>query len=202
MPDPSLPSLGPLNEREFPTAIALRPEVMQAALREEIDRTRVSLTGKASFPTLALTSSYSQRNLDPGQFSAAMQMSWNVFDGFKVRNQVLSASQQAEASHTALEQARQRAMLDVRQAAQTLANAQAQVTNTQSTLASAQEAYRLALKRYQLDLLTQFALSDVAATLTQAETNFLTAVNDQRVAQVRLARALGYDLGKLLNAGR
>ena len=111
------------------------------------------------------------------------------------RKTVLS---QAEASHTAYVQARQRALLDLRQASQTYANAQAQVANAKATLASAREAYRLGRRRYELDLVTQFALSDVEATLRQAEYNMVTAVNDARVAQVKLARAMGYDLAKLL----
>jgi OMF family outer membrane factor len=198
VPNPPLPALAVNLERDLPNALAFRTEVVQARLSEEAARSRVDLQGKASLPTVALTSSYSQRNLDAGQFSAAMQMSWALFEGGKVRAQVRSATSQAEASHTALELARQRVAVDVRQAHQNWLNAQSQVVNAQETLASAQEAYRLGLKRYQLDLLTQFALSDVAATLTQAETNMVTAVNDQRVAQVRLARALGLDLAKLL----
>jgi outer membrane protein TolC len=200
--NPSLPGVTMAPAAALEQALALRAEVLQASAREAIDRTRVELQGKASYPTVALTSSYSQRNLDEGQMSAALQMSWNVFDGFKVRNQVLSAASQAEASHLALEQSRQKVALEVRQALQTYANANAQVTNTQETLASAQEAYRLGLARYRLDLITQFALADIANTLTQAQYNQATAVNDRRVALVRLARAVGYDLSQILANAR
>ena len=68
----------------------------------------------------------------------------------------------------------------------------------QRRLAAFHQRHRLGRRRYELDLVTQFALSDVEATLRQAEYNMVTAVNDARVAQVKLARAMGYDLAKLL----
>ena len=78
------------------------------------------------------------------------------------------------------------------------AEAKQRVETAREGLQSAQEAYRLAVKRYQVGIGTTFEVTDVQSTLVQSGNNYVQATNDLRVAEVRLARALGYDLAQLL----
>ena len=64
---------------------------------------------------------------------------------------------------------------------------------------AAQEAYRLAVQRFKVGLATTFEVTDVQNTLIQASNNYVQATNDLRVAELRLARALGVDLASYLS---
>lgn len=199
---PSVPTLrlGELNG-ELAKALLRRVDVQQATLSQRAAEAQVSLESRALLPTLQAQSSYAQRNLAEGQFSASVRANWTLFDSFRVRNRMESASHRAKAAQVQLEQARQRAALDVRQQVQGRIEASQRVTSSREGLSAAQEAYRLGLKRYEVGLGTTFELTDLRLTLSNAGTNHVTALNDLRAAEVRVARALGVDLGAYLAGG-
>lgn len=188
--------------RDLKQAVEQRPELQIAKQQEEGAYAQADLEGRAAWPTLTANSSYAQRNLSSGQFQANVTMNWNVFDGFRVRNRVEAARSQAQTAGVQLEQTRQRLAIEVRQYYQNKLDAQSRVATAQEGLESAQEAYRLAQKRFEVGLSTIFELTDVQTTLTQASNNYVQALNDARVAEIRLARSAGLDLGKVLGASR
>lgn len=199
--DPRVPAVDVDLERDLAQALARRQEVKQANLKREIDETRVSLESRALWPTLAATTRYSQRGLNEGQFLAGVNFNWNAFDSFRTRNRMEAAQQEAQADRVQIEQARQGIALEVRQQAQNREDAQARIATAREGLAAAQEAYRIAVTRFEAGLSTYVELTDAQTTLTQARNTFVQAANDFHVAQIRLARALGLDLASYL-AGR
>ncbi|HEY9722021.1 MAG TPA: TolC family protein [Oscillatoriaceae cyanobacterium] len=178
--------------------VTRRPEYQQAALRVQADEMQASLYSRQLWPNLQGTTRYSMRGLSQGELVAGVNLNWTLFDGMQVRNQMAEASSQAQADSLSLEQTRQQLALGIAQQYQTLQESTQRVTTTREGLASAQIAYDLMVKRYQVGLSTLFELIDSQATLVQSENNYIQAVNDQRVAQIRLARALGIDLAKYL----
>jgi len=195
-PDANVPSV-PVAKNVL-DVVNRRPDVKQLAARQRAEEARASLESRATWPNVTLNSRYAQRNLNDGQFLAGLSVNWTVFDSFKVRNKVESAQNAAVASGIQLEQARQRAALDVRTQIQARQEAQARLKIAIEGLTAAQEAYRLSLKRFEVGMGTVFEVTDVQATLTQALQNHLQALGDQRLAELRLARALGYNLAELL----
>lgn len=196
--NPTVPALDVALEHELKSALERRPELKQQVARQQIDETRVSLESRALWPNLQGTTRYSQRGLNAGQFLAGVTVNWNIFDGFKARNRMESARRQAQADQTQVEQTRQNIALEIRQQYQTREEARARIATAREGLSAAQEAYRLGLKRFQVGLATPFELNDVQNTLVQSGNNYVQAVNDMRVAEIRLARALGYDLAALV----
>ncbi|MEB3198333.1 MAG: TolC family protein [Candidatus Sericytochromatia bacterium] len=193
----ALPSLPVRLDRDLTAALTRRPEVLQLEARQSADETRVQLESRALWPTLQAGSRYAQRNLSEGQFQAGVTVNWALFDSFRARNRMAAAFEQARVTRLQLEQGRQRVALEIRQQFQSRQEAQQRVVASREGLAAAQEAYRLALRRYQAGVATPFEVTDVQNTLLQAQNNYLQAVNDLHVAEVRLVRALGYDLASL-----
>jgi outer membrane protein TolC len=196
--NPRVPTLTVAPERDLGASLDRRPEIQQLKLQEQINSTRVSLESRALWPNLAAVSRYSMRGLNQGQFLAGLNLNWNVFDGFKVRNRMEVAKNDAEASRLQLEQTRQTIALDIRQQYQTREEARIRVATAREGLSAAQEAYRLAARRFQLGLSASYEVTDVQTTLIQSSTNYVQARNDLRVAEIRLARAMGYDLAGYL----
>lgn len=197
--DPVVPPVAIDLQKDLKAALGRRTEVKQLEERQAADETRVSLESRALWPNLQASGRYAQRNLSEGQWNAGVTVNWTIFDSFRVRNRMASALETARVTRLQVEQARQRVALEIRQQYQTRAEAQQRVGIAREGLRSAQEAYRLAVKRYQVGIATPFEVTDVQNTLVQSSNNYVQAVNDTRVAEVRLARALGYDLGAMLS---
>lgn len=194
----TVPALDVQLGKALPAMVTRRPEYQEAALKVRIDQIQASLYSRQLWPNLQGTTRYSMRGLAQGELVAGVNLNWTVFDGFQVRNQIASAESQAQADQLSLEQTRQQLALDIAQQYQTRAESTQRVTTTREGLAAAQVAYDLMVKRYQVGLSTLYELIDAQATLVQSENNYIQAVNDLRVAQIRLARALGIDLASYL----
>lgn len=184
--------------KDLNLAISRRTEVLQLEARHEAEETRISLESRALLPTMQATSRYAQRNLNEGQFLAGVTVNWAVFDSFRARNRMASAAEQARVTKLQLEQSRQRVALEIRTQFQSRQEAKQRVASAREGLAAAQEAYRLALKRYEAGVATPYEVTDVQNTQIQSQNNYIQAINDLNAAEVRLARALGYDLAALL----
>ena len=193
--NPKVPALDVAIGEQLPVALARRTEVQQLEARKQISETQIDLESRATWPNLQGTTRYSQRGLNAGQFLAGVTANWALFDGFKARNRMEVARSQAQADLVQLEQTRQNIALEIRQQYQTREEAQSRVAVAREGLQAAQEAYRLAVKRYEVGLATPFELTDVQTTAIQSGNNYVQAINDLRVAQIRLARAMGVDLG-------
>lgn len=200
--DPAVPPMQVDLAKGLKPAIERRTEVKQLEAKQHAEETRVSLESRALWPNLAASGSYAQRNLSEGQWQAGVTLNWTIFDSFRVRNRMASALEQARVTKLQTEQTRQRVALEIRQQYQSRLEAEQRVAVAREGLASAQEAYRLALKRYQVGIATPFEVTDVQTTMIQSSNNYIQAVNDLRAGEVRLARALGYDLGEMLTAKR
>jgi outer membrane protein len=191
---PLVPSVPVDLTNDLAAGVDRRPEVQTAIAKREADTMRVSQQSRALWPNLTASGQYSQRDLNEGQFIAGLKLNWALFDSFKVRNQMNSALAAARVDQVQVEQARQRIALEIRQQVQTREEARQRVQIAREGLASAQEAYRLALKRYAVGVATIFEVTDVQTTLVQSGNNYVQGTNDLRVAEVRLAKAMGIDL--------
>ena len=60
-------------------------------------------------------------------------------------------------------------------------------------MASAQEKYRLAAARYKVGVGSSVEVSDAEVSLSQAQVNYASALNDLRIAKAVMIKALGVD---------
>lgn len=185
-------------EHEVAQRRAARPEVRAQALRADSDARRAAVERTAVYPGVSGIARYSQRNVDRPELFGGLALNWSLFDASRSRNRAQSAEADLAADRILLEQAQLAAELDIRQQAQTRDEARARIDSAKAGLAAAQEAYRIAVRRFELGLATQYELTDVQNTLIQAENDAIQAENDRAIAEIRLLRALHYDLASTL----
>jgi outer membrane protein TolC len=200
--EPAVPDLNVDLEQELATGLNRRTEVQTQALKQHLDEARASLEGRAYWPTLTGQTAWAQRNLFQGEFTAAVNLRWNLFDGFKTRDKINAAKADAELDAAMLQQTRDDITLEIRQQAQSRQEARDRIGVAREGLAAADEAYRIAIQRYKLGFSTNSELLDARVALTQARNTFIQAQHDLRVAQIRLAKALGVDMGVFLGAAK
>jgi outer membrane protein TolC len=130
-----------------------------------------------------------------GGFFSDRQMGFNVsfplFDGFRVKSNVDLAKAQARLAELQLQQQREAVSLDVARARAELRRARALFGARQQNSAEADEAFRLATLRFARGLSTQLEVSDAQLALLTAESTEARATYDLFLASADLARALG-----------
>jgi outer membrane protein TolC len=120
--------------------------------------------------------------------------SWNVFDGLRAKGNLDLAQAQAKIAEISLIQAREAARLDVSRARNELARAIAAFGARQDNSAQADEAYQLAVLRYQRGMGTQLEVSDAQYQLLTARSTEVKATFDLYLAVADLARVRGRDI--------
>jgi outer membrane protein TolC len=120
-----------------------------------------------------------------------LNVSFPVFDGFRVRSNVDLANAQARLAELQLQQQRESVALDVARARAELRRSRASYTARQQNSAEAQEAFNLAQLRFTRGLSTQLEVSDAQIALLTAQSSEARATYDLFLASSDLARALG-----------
>jgi outer membrane protein TolC len=122
---------------------------------------------------------------------AGLNISFPIFDGFRVKSNVELAAAQSRLAEIQLQQEREAVSLDAARARAELRRAQALFAARQENSAEAREAFRLATLRFTRGLSTQLEVSDAQLALLTAETTEARATYDLFLASADLARALG-----------
>jgi outer membrane protein TolC len=131
----------------------------------------------------------------PGQWrrdwSVALAVSWNPFDGFRSRGRIRQA--QAELRLARLEEAqlREGLTLELEVALAQYRSTGAQIRARRETVALAEQTHELAGLRYGSGLSTQLEVSDAALLLDQARVNEVQALHDYAKALAQLERLSG-----------
>jgi outer membrane protein TolC len=120
-----------------------------------------------------------------------LQLSFPIFDGFRIRSNVELAQAQARVAELELQQQRETVALDVARGRAELRRARAAYAAGQQNSAEAQEAFQLASLRFSRGLSTQLEVSDAQLALLTAQSTEARATYDLFLASADLARALG-----------
>ena len=117
--------------------------------------------------------------------------SYPLFDAGSARGAVRVAQAQRDIAANQLEQVRQQIRLDVEQAYNTRAVNQLAAGLAQAAVTAAQVNYDAAVAARQEGIGTVLDITTAQATLTQAESQYVTAVYNFYIADAQLQRALG-----------
>ena len=120
-----------------------------------------------------------------------LQLSFPIFDGFRVRSNVELAQAQTRVAELQLQQQREAVALDVARARAELRRSRAAFAARQQNSLEAQEAFQLASLRFSRGLSTQLEVSDAQLALLTAQTTEARATYDLFLASADLARSLG-----------
>ncbi|MFI5257067.1 MAG: TolC family protein [Gemmatimonadales bacterium] len=122
---------------------------------------------------------------------AGLNVSFPLFDGFRIKSNVDLARAQTRLAELQLRQERESVAVEVARARAELRRSQSVFTASQQNSAEASEAFRLATLRFARGLSTQLEVSDAQLALLTAESTEARATYDLFIASADLARSLG-----------
>jgi len=179
------------------TAAESRAPVRQAAENVTAQKNAVTVARAERIPSLSLTSAFGRVAYPSGIFPSwsDFRSNWTVggsltlpiFTGGNIRGDEQIASAGLHQARAQLQQTRELAELDARNALNRLRAAQAQMNASRGTAQQAARAYQIATVRFREGISTQTELNDAQIQLQQAQANRATAARDLQVARMRLA---------------
>ncbi len=179
------------------TAAARRAPVRQAVAAVDVAKQQLKAAKAARLPSLGVSTNYQRfayprngftANLDDffPNWTVGAQVSFPFFSGGRVRGEIRAAEAAVAEAEQRLQQVREGAELDTRQAVLQLEEAEAAWLASLGTAEQAARAYDIAEVRFREGLSTQLELSESRVQLQQAQANRARAARDAQVARVRL----------------
>lgn len=190
-------------ETSLNTAAKDRPDLLIARKAIEIAMKDLKITESDFYPQVSASFNWSSMGDHPdvkgsdfaetefSEWYAKGTVSWELFSW----GTTYYASQQAKQTISQLkaEEANtwQEALYEIKSRHLSIAEAAKRIKVAQKTVASAQEAYRMALARYQAQVGTNNDVLDAQADLSSAEASLTKAQGDYMIAIARLYNAVG-----------
>jgi outer membrane protein len=191
------PRLASVVEKPGDTTATSRAPVRQASEAVEAQRGLLRVARGQRLPQLALTSQYAQLAFPDkvSPFGSDFVSDWTIslglqlpiFTGGRIGGDVAVARANLNQAELRLQQARELAEVDARNAIIQLDAAQAGWQASAGTVEQAGRAYQIAELRYREGISTQTELLDSRIQLQQAQASRARAARDLQVAKVRIA---------------
>ncbi|HEV2854160.1 MAG TPA: TolC family protein [Thermoanaerobaculia bacterium] len=174
-----------------------RAPVRQA--NEEVQANQALLTGARAerLPSVSFSSRYNPVAYPPNgvpdfadfreDWTVTLSLSIPILTGGRLRGDELVARGNLSQARARLQQTREAAELDSRTAANDLADAEATLKATTSTVEQARRAFEIAGIRFREGIGSQIELSDARIAAEQSEVNRAQALRNVQVARARLA---------------
>ncbi len=125
------------------------------------------------------------------RWTAGVSASWNIFDGGITRAQVNQADAALTRAQEEAAQTREQIQLDVQSAFLQLHAAEKNIGTTRASVALAEENYKIAQVRYAAGVGTNLDVMDASRKLTEARSNYFTALYNYNTAKASLDRYMG-----------
>jgi outer membrane protein len=183
------------------TALAERSERAALVQRVAAAQARSAAAAAGSRPTIAVGGGVDYANPNPRIFprqdawltswDASVNVAWPVFDGGRTRAGVAEATAAARVADERLADFDQTVSLEVRQRAAEVRSSRAAIEAGDAAVRAAADAARVVGDRYAAGVATNTDVLDAHVALLQSELERTLALAGARVAEARLARALG-----------
>ncbi len=125
---------------------------------------------------------------------AGVQLTWDLFDGFRTKGKVMEATALYERAGAELDDTRRRIELEVRSAFSRFIEASELLDSQKKVVEQAEEALRLATARSDAGTGTQLDVLSARTALTDAQTTQIEALHGYSAARARLERAMGLNV--------
>jgi outer membrane protein len=127
-------------------------------------------------------------------WTAGVQATWDVFDGFRSKGKVMEAKALYERAGVELDDTTRRIELEVRTAYSRFVEATEVLASQKKVVEQAEEALRLATARSEAGSGTQLDVLGARTALTEAQNTQVLALRGYSVARARLERAVGMNI--------
>ena len=178
-----------------------RPDRLALSLRADAAAARVDAARADSKPTIAVVGGVDMARPNPRIFprkdawedswDLGVNVTWTLWNGGRTAAQVAEARHQLDASRERLAELDSQITLEVRQRRLDLESARAQVATAAAGLRSAAEARRVVAERFSAGVATTTDLLDAQVDQLESELERTRALAGVKLAEARLARALG-----------
>jgi outer membrane protein TolC len=182
-------------------AIAARPERRALAERVDASKARNEAARAGLRPQISVNGGYDYARPNPRIFprserwddswDASVNMSWPLWDGGRTRAERAETAAQTKVAEARLADFDRQVAFEVRQRQLELESSLAAIATTADGVRAAAEARRVVAERFNAGVVTNTEVLDAQTALLQAELDRTRALVNARIAEARLARALG-----------
>jgi outer membrane protein TolC len=195
-PSPPLPLEAQSLKELLDKAYAHRPDVQAAKARVTAAQFTLRAAKAERYPTLGATGFYGDDGLrllsnSHGVFNATGSIKFNVFDGGRIKADVLENNAELTNRRNELENLRGQIDFDVRSALLDLKAAADQVEVAKSNVQLAGESLQQSRDRFTAGVTNSVEIVQAQQAVAAADENLIGAQFQYNVAKVSLARALG-----------
>jgi outer membrane protein len=189
-------------DRFIEEAFRERPEIKAAELGIKSAKKGVGLAASGLFPQASIVFSYerqgddysvsgSQYEPDEDSWYVMAVAQWNVWDWGKTVWGVGENKAKVFQAECAFEEIKDGVRLEITEASLRVMEAEQNIKVAETALGQAEENFRINEERYKGQVATSTDVIDALTLLTQARTNYYTALSDYNVARARLWKAMG-----------
>jgi len=191
-------------------AYASRPELKSFEAQRKAQDQNIATARRGHLPDLIFDASYGRKHdssetADNGAAgnrhlnSFPLQPAWSVtlslnipiFDGFRTTNRVEESLRNYYVIKSQEEQQRQQVALDVEQSYLRMVELQERIKADEAAAKAAKENLDLANGRYQVGVGSIIEVTDAQTLYTDAQTTYVRALYDYKIADAQLIRAIG-----------
>ena len=188
-------------------AYATRPELKSFGAQRKAQDQNIATARRGHLPDLIFDASYGRKHdsneaqTDPNRHlnTFPLQPAWSVtlslnipiFDGFRTTNRVEETLRNYYVIKAQEEQQRQQVALDVEQSYLNLVGLQERIKANEAAAKAAKENLDLANGRYQVGVGSIIEVTDAQTLYTDAQTTYVRALYDYKVADAQFTRAIG-----------
>ena len=184
-------------------ALAKRPELGVLRKAESLRKEGIVNAKSGYKPGVQVFAGYGFRNSSFSDdltrevhgWNTGVQLSWDIFDGFRTKGRVQEARALYERAQVELDDISRRIEQEVRTAYSTFIESKEVLESQKKVQEQAEEALRLAVARNEAGTGTQLDVLSAQTALTEARATQVQALRDYSVARIRLERAIGQIFG-------
>jgi len=197
-------------------AYATRPELKSFEAQRKAQDQNIAVARRGHLPDLIFDATYGRKhgsnevqsltNVTPPppdfnrhlntfplqpDWSVALSLNIPIFDGFRTTNRVQEALHNYYVIKAQEEQQRQQVALDVEQSYLRMVELQERIKANEAAAKAAKENLDLANGRYQVGVGSIIEVTDAQTLYTDAQTTYVRALYDYKIADAQLIRAIG-----------
>jgi TolC family type I secretion outer membrane protein len=181
-------------------AYSNRPELKSFEAQRRAQDQNIATARRGHLPDVIFDAAYGRRqDSDNGVNTFPLQPAWSVglnlnipiFDGFRTTNRVEETLRNYHVIRAQEESQRQQVALDVESAYLRLVELQERIKANEAAAAAAKENLDLAQGRYQVGVGSIIEVTDAQTLYTDAQTTYIRALYEYKIADAQLARAVG-----------
>jgi outer membrane protein TolC len=188
-------------DRLVADAIARRPERRAIQARVDAARARIDAAGAGLRPQIGVAGGYDYARPNPRIFPRAgewqdswdvsLNATWTFWDGGRTRSAQAEASAAVRAAESRLAVFDREVTFEVQQRQLELASSRAAIVAASDGVRAAAEARRVLSERFNAGVATNTEVLDAQTALLQANLDRTRTLAEARIAEARLARAIG-----------